>query len=190
MVAAGLLLVLAVVAAVALVPSSYDGIGGPFRLVGGDSKAVTDRDFRGHWMLVYFGYTFCPDVCPTTLTQVAAALDQLGPDADKVRPVFITIDPKRDTPAVVQSYVASFSPRLVGLTGTPEQIAQVETAYRVFALERRTGAGVNDYTMDHSSILYLVGPNGRFVGPLSAEATAADLAAKLRAAIGPARDAT
>jgi len=185
-------LVLAVVAGVALVPGRDTGleIGGPFQLVGGDGKVVTDRDFRGHWMLIYFGYTFCPDVCPTTLTQVAAALDRLGPDADKIRPVFITIDPKRDTPKVVGDYVAAFSPRLVGLTGTVEQIAKVEADYRVFAAEHRTGNGPNDYTMDHSSILYLVGPDGSSVSPVNAETTAVELAAKLRAAIGATPAAT
>ena len=192
MVGAALLLALAVVAGLALVPGRDTGveIGGPFELVGGDGKTVTDRDFRGHWMLVYFGYTSCPDVCPTTLTQVAAALDQLGPDADKIRPVFITIDPKRDTPKVVRDYAAAFSPRLVGLTGSPEQIERTETDYRVYAAEHRTGNGPNDYSMDHSSILYLVGPNGRFVTLLNAEATAAELAAKLRAAIGAGPAAT
>lgn len=165
-------------------PRADDGIGGPFELVGGDGKTVTDRDFRGHWMLVYFGYTFCPDVCPTTLTQVAAALDLLGADSDKLRAVFITIDPKRDNQAVVKKYVAAFSPRLVGLTGTPAQIEAAEAGYRVFAAEHRTGAGEGDYTMDHSSILYLVNPRGEFVAPLSAEADATELAARLRAAMG------
>ena len=192
LVGAALLLVLAAVAGVALMPGRDAGfeIGGPFQLVGGDGKLVTDRDFRGRWMLIYFGYTSCPDVCPTTLTQIAAALDRLGPDADKIRPVFITIDPKRDTPNVVREYAAAFSPRLVGLTGSPEQIAKVEADYRVFASEHRTGNGPNDYTMDHSSILYLAGPDGHLVGPLNAEATAAELATKLRAAIGSSQAGT
>ena len=192
LVGAALLLVLAAVAGVALMPGRDAGfeIGGPFQLVGGDGKLVTDRDFRGRWMLIYFGYTSCPDVCPTTLTQIAAALDRLGPDADKIRPVFITIDPKRDTPNVVREYAAAFSPRLVGLTGSPEQIAKVEADYRVFAAEHRTGNGPNDYTMDHSSILYLAGPDGHLVGPLNAEATAAELATKLRAAIGSSQAGT
>ena len=186
MIVLGVVLLLAVAAGVALVPNGESAIeiGGPFRLLDGTGKTVPARDFRGRWMLVYFGYTFCPDVCPTTLTQVAAALDQLGSDADKIRPVFITIDPKRDTPAVVRNYAAAFSPRLVGLTGSSEQIEQAETEYRVFAAEQRTGNGPNDYTMNHSSVLYLVGPDGRFVSPLNAEATASELATKLRAAVG------
>jgi protein SCO1/2 len=101
------------------------GIGGPFTLEDGSGRTVTDRDFRGKYMLVYFGYTFCPDVCPTTLTAVADAMDKLGPDAAKVRPVFITVDPARDTPAVVKKYIAAFGPEITGLTGTPEEIARV-----------------------------------------------------------------
>src|SRR4029077_7237917 len=99
-------------------------VGGPFTLRDGNGRTVTERDFRGKYMLVYFGYTFCPDVCPTTLNEMSEALDRLGPKADRVQPIFITVDPKRDTPAVVKQYVTAFTPRLIGLTGTPEQIAQ------------------------------------------------------------------
>ena len=183
-VAVAVVFALASAFALSLSPAPENSVGGPFQLVGGDGKVVTDRDFRGHWMLVYFGYTFCPDVCPTTLTQVGAAMDKLGADADKVRPVFITIDPKRDTPTLVRDYVAAFSPRLTGLSGTPAQIESVEAAYRVFASEHRTGVGANDYTMDHSSIIYLMDPRGRFVAALSAEADATELATRLRAAMG------
>ena len=93
-------------------------VGGPFALEDGNGRQVTDRDFRGKYMLVYFGYTFCPDVCPTTLNEVADALDRLGAKADRLQPIFITVDPKRDTPAVVKQYVAAFTPRLIGLTGS------------------------------------------------------------------------
>ena len=154
-------------------------IGGPFSLEDGSNRQVTDRDFRGKYMLIYFGYTFCPDVCPTTLTDMADALDRLGPKADRLQPLFITIDPKRDTPAVVKQYAAAFSPRLIGLTGSPEQIAQVANAYRVYYAEHRTGPGPGDYTMDHSSILYLMGPDGRFIAPIRADETAADMAADI-----------
>ena len=154
-------------------------IGGPFSLEDGNGRQVTDRDFRGKYMLIYFGYTFCPDVCPTTLTDMADALDRLGPKADRLQPLFITIDPKRDTPAVVKQYAAAFSPRLIGLTGSPEQIAQVANAYRVYYAEHRTGPGPGDYTMDHSSILYLMGPDGRFIAPIRADETAADMAADI-----------
>ncbi len=154
-------------------------IGGPFNLVNGDDKPVTDRDFRGRYMLVYFGYTFCPDVCPTTLNQVAGALDQLGPRADRVQPIFISVDPGRDTPAVVKQFAAAFTPRLMGLTGTPEQIAQVAKEYRVYYAIHRTGSGPNDYTVDHSSILYLMDPAGRFLAPIPADGTAAEIAASI-----------
>jgi protein SCO1/2 len=164
--------------------SSGPEIGGPFTLVDGTGKTVTDRDFRGHTMLVYFGYTFCPDVCPTTLTTVADALDKLGPLADQVRPLFITIDPRRDTQAVVGKYAAAFSPRLIGLTGTAEQIAAVAKEYKVYYAPQRTGPGPDDYTMNHSSILYLIGPDGQFVAPIAADETAQQMADDIRKHLG------
>ncbi|MBV8397594.1 MAG: SCO family protein [Acetobacteraceae bacterium] len=154
-------------------------VGGPFALVNGDGKTVTDRDFRGKYMLVYFGYTYCPDVCPTTLNEVANALDKLGSKADQVQPIFITVDPKRDNREVMKKYVASFGPRLIGLTGTPDEVASVAKEYRVYYAEHRTGPGPNDYTMDHSSILYLMGPNGRFVAPVRADESGKQMAADL-----------
>ena len=154
-------------------------LGGPFTLENGNGKTVTDRDFRGRYMLVYFGYPFCPDVCPTTLNAVADAMDKLGPKADRVQPVFITVDPKRDTPAVVKQYAAAFGSRIEGLTGTPEEIAKVAKEYRVYYAEHRTGPGPNDYTMDHSSILYLMGPDGRFIAPVRADQSGDEMAAVL-----------
>ena len=154
-------------------------VGGPFTLVSGDGHTVTDRDFRGKYLLVYFGYTYCPDVCPTTLNAVAGALDKLGGTADRLQPLFITIDPRRDTPAVVKQYAAAFSPRLLGLTGTPAQIATVAKEYHVYYAEHRTGPGPNDYSMDHSSILYLMGPDGRFIAPIRADGTSAEMAAEI-----------
>ncbi len=154
-------------------------IGGPFTLVSGDGHTVTDRDFRGKYLLVYFGYTYCPDVCPTTLNAVAGALDKLGKTADRLQPLFITIDPRRDTPAVIKQYAAAFSPRLLGLTGTPAQIAAVAKEYHVYYAEHRTGPGPNDYSMDHSSILYLMGPDGRFIAPIRADGTSAEMAAQI-----------
>jgi protein SCO1/2 len=160
-------------------------IGGPFALTDGNGKPVTDRDYRGKFMLVYFGYTFCPDVCPTTLNDVALALDKLGPRAAELQPLFITVDPKRDTPAVVKQYAAAFSPRLIGLTGDDAQIKTVAREYRVYYAEHRTGPGPGDYSMDHSSLLYLMGPDGAFVAPIradaGADAIAADLARRLPA---------
>jgi protein SCO1 len=154
-------------------------VGGPFTLADGAGMQVTDRDFRGKYMLVYFGYTFCPDVCPTTLNEVADALDHLGAKADRLQPIFITVDPKRDTPAVMKQYVAAFTPRLIGLTGSDEQIAKVAQEYRVYYAEHRTGPGPNDYTMDHSSVLYLMGPDGKFIAPIRADEDGTQMAADL-----------
>jgi protein SCO1/2 len=158
-------------------------VGGPFALVDGDGKTVTDQTFRGKFLLVYFGYTYCPDVCPTTLNEVADAMDKLGATAARVQPIFITVDPKRDSPAVIKQYAANFSPRLLGLTGTPEQIAKVAKEYRVYYAEHRTGPGPNDYSMDHSSILYLMGPDGQFIEPIPADETAATIAADIQKAV-------
>ena len=154
-------------------------VGGPFVLENGDGKPVTDRDFRGKFMLVYFGYTYCPDVCPTTLNEVANALDHLGASANRLQPIFITVDPERDTPAVMKQYTAAFTPRLLGLTGTPEQIAKVAQEYRVYYAKHRTGPGPNDYSMDHSSILYLMGPDGKFIAPLRADEPGTQMATDL-----------
>ncbi len=157
-----------------------EAIGGPFTLTDPAGKTVTDADFRGRFMVVYFGYTYCPDVCPTTLADLGQALDKLGARADAVRPVFVTIDPARDTPAVIGPYAAAFSPRLVGLTGTAEQIAAVAREYRVYYAPHKTGPNPGDYTMDHSSILYVMDKAGHFAGIIradeGADAMAADLA--------------
>ena len=155
-------------------------IGGPFTLVDGAGKSVTDRSFRGKYMLVYFGYTFCPDVCPTTLNDVAQAVDKLGPAADKLQPLFITVDPARDTPDVVRQYAAAFSPRLQGLTGSAAQIATVAKEYRVYYAPHKTGPNPGDYTMDHSSILYVMDPSGHFAGIIRADEGADALAADLK----------
>jgi len=156
---------------------SAPAIGGPFFLVDDNGNAVTDQTYHGKWLLIYFGYTFCPDACPTALNAVAAALDALGQDAARVQPLFITIDPERDTPAVMKEYVAAFDNRIVGLTGNPEQIAAAARAYRVYY--RRVGSG-SDYTMDHTVLLYIMDPNGRFSGFLSHDLTAEEIAGKLK----------
>ncbi len=154
-------------------------VGGPFTLVDGDGKTVTDRTWPGQYLLVYFGYTFCPDVCPTTLTAVADALDRLGARADRIQPLFITVDPKRDTPPVVKQYAAAFGPRMIGLTGSPAQIAAAAKAYRVYYAEHKTGDGPDDYSMDHSSVLYLMSPDGQFLAPVRADQTGQEIAAAL-----------
>jgi protein SCO1/2 len=160
-----------------------DAIGGPFTLRADDGRAVTDRSFRGKFLLVYFGYTFCPDVCPTTLAAVADALDALGGQAQRLQVVFITVDPKRDTEAVLKAYTANFSPQILGLTGTEAEIAAAAKAYKVYYAPRAAAAG-GAYTVDHSSILYLMGPDGRFITPIAADSNGKQLAAKLRAAMG------
>jgi len=139
-------------------------IGGPFTLTDHNGKQVTEKDFHGKNMLVFFGYTFCPDVCPTTLTDISEAMEKLGDDANKVTPVFITIDPARDTPEYLKEYVEHFDPRMVALTGTPEQITAVAKAYRVYFAKaaQEKGADADDYLMDHSSVSYLMGPDGAF----------------------------
>jgi protein SCO1/2 len=154
-------------------------VGGPFSLIDGDGHPVTDQTWRGKYMLVYFGYTFCPDVCPTTLSAVADALDKMGPKADRLQTLFITVDPKRDTASVVKQYAAAFSPRITGLTGSPDQIAAAAKAYRVYYAEHRTGPGPDDYSMDHSSVLYLMGPDGRFIAPVRADQTGPEIVTAL-----------
>ncbi|ABS61637.1 Classical-complement-pathway C3/C5 convertase [Parvibaculum lavamentivorans DS-1] len=158
-------------------------VGGPFTLVDQTGKTVTEADFRGRYMLIYFGFTFCPDVCPTELAIMAAALDALGDDAEKVQPIFITVDPERDTPEVMARYVPLFHPRLIGLTGSPEQIAEVANAYHVFYRKAEDESSSQDYTMDHSSIVFLMGPDGEYLKlfpPATApEKMAADIASHI-----------
>jgi protein SCO1/2 len=153
-------------------------IGGHFALATPDGRAVTDASYRGKWLLIYFGYTFCPDACPTALSSIGTALDRLGPLADKVQPLFITVDPERDTPAVVAGYVKSFDPRIIGLVGTPEQIAAVAKEYRVYYITRSLGDG--DYAVDHSSFIYVVNPRGEFVRLLTGDLPGHALADELR----------
>jgi protein SCO1/2 len=185
---AGLAAVL-ILAAIAIVPrlmqmneTSAATIGGPFTLIDTTGKTVTDADYRGKLMLIYFGYTFCPDVCPTSLGTMAQALDQLTPaERAQVVPIFITVDPERDSFDQLAQYVGNFAPDLIGLTGSREQVSAVETAYHVYA-RKAEGSGPN-YTMDHSSIFYLMGRDGQFVGHYASGAAPKDLAAGLRKAL-------
>ena len=157
-------------------------VGGPFSLTDHTGRRVTEKDFLGRYMLVFFGYTYCPDVCPTELQVMTAALDELKEAGDAIVPVFITVDPERDTPDTVRAYVENFSPRLVGLSGTLEEIAAVAKAYRVYYA--RSGEGKSeDYLMDHSSIIYLMGPDGTLVRHFGYTTDARQLAAELKDAI-------
>jgi protein SCO1/2 len=154
-------------------------VGGPFSLTGPDGKTVTDRDFRGRYMLVFFGFTHCPDICPAELQVIAQALDHLGDKAKKVVPVFITVDPERDTPQAMAEFVRSFGPNFVGLTGSPEAIAAAAKAYRVAYSKIETKDSSGDYTVDHSALVYLMGPDGKYVTHFSYGNSAEELAEKL-----------
>jgi protein SCO1/2 len=153
-------------------------IGGHFALSNTDGRRVSDQTFRGKWLLVYFGYTSCPDVCPTTLSSMALALEKLGPLADKVQPVFITVDPERDTPAIVGEYVKDFDPRFVGLVGSPQEIGAAAQEFHVYYRVRQLGN--NEYVVDHSSFIYLIDPKGAFVRLLTGDLPGHQLADELR----------
>ncbi len=154
-------------------------IGGPFQLTDGDGRSVSEASFRGKWMLVYFGYTHCPDACPTALQDIADTLDLLPPAGRaEVVPLFITVDPARDTPAVMKDYAAAFGPAIVPLSGSQDAITRVERQYRVYAAKHPTQDG--DYEMDHSSVIYLMDPQGRFVANFTHESSPKDMADKLR----------
>ena len=153
-------------------------IGGPFRLVDQNGKTVTDADLKGKWSLVYFGYTHCPDACPTALNDIAVALDELGPKRAEIRPVFITVDPERDTPAVLKSYVTAFDAPILALTGTPQEIAQAAKGYRVYYAKHPEEGG--DYSMDHSSVIYVMDPQGRFTASFTHENSPEEIAERLK----------
>jgi protein SCO1 len=153
-------------------------IGGPFRLVDQDGRTVTDRDFRGKSILVFFGFTHCPDVCPTTLFDISEVMRNLGSDADRTAALFITVDPERDTPAVMKDYMASFDPHIRSLSGDEASLAAVAKEYRVYYKKVPLEGG--DYTMDHTAIVYLMDKDGRFVAPFSMKRTAEAAAADLR----------
>ena len=138
-------------------------IGGPFGLTDHTGKPRTDADFRGQLLVIYFGYSYCPDICPADLMSIALALDQLGPAGQSVQPVFITVDPERDTVEHLADYVAAFHPRLIGLTGAPARIRQVATAYKAY-YARAEDARTKDYVIDHTAFIYIVGKDGRYLG--------------------------
>ena len=155
-------------------------IGGPFELVNQDGQTVTDKTYAGKYLLVYFGYTNCPDICPTALQTIAIAMDDLGPLADKVQPILITVDPERDTPKVMKEYVQAFTKRLVGLSGTPEQIARVAKEYRVYYQKVPLKNSSLGYSMDHSGFTYLMDRQGRYLTHFRHDVTPEDLAQRLK----------
>ena len=161
-------------------PLQAPAIGGPFTLTATDGSTVTDETYRGKILLVYFGYTFCPDACPTTLNDIAAALAELGPRAERIQPLFITIDPKRDTREVLANYVRAFDPRIVGLTGTPEQITAAAKAYGVYYAPYKTADAPDGYLMDHTSVVFVMNGAHRFVASFTQDTPAAQMAERLR----------
>ena len=169
------------VATAGAVPPSVDKIGGAFALTSQDGKPVSDKDFPGKYLLVYFGYTSCPDMCPTGLQSISRALDQLKAEADKVQPLFITVDPARDTAARLKEYDASFHPKIIGLTGTAEQIAAVAKEYQVYY---KKGEGDADYEIEHSSQIYLMSPDGGFITTFDEEVDPKLIVAALQKAWG------
>jgi len=138
-------------------------IGGDFTLVDGDEKTVTNADFKGKYMLVYFGFTHCPDICPTTLLMMTNALEQMGEDAKDIAPIFITLDPERDTPKVVGAYVKNFSADLIGLTGSMAQVTRAAAAYKVYFSKVKSEDSAMGYMIDHSGFMYLMDRDGKYI---------------------------
>lgn len=162
-----------------------EAIGGPFELQDHNGRRVTHETFHGHWTLMFFGFTHCPDVCPTTLSGISAVLNSLGNQASHLKPLFVSLDPERDTPAILAEYIHHFDGRILGLTGTQAQIDAMSDAYRVHAQKVPLG---DSYTMDHSAVMYLMGPDGELVShftpPVDAQAMAREIAAALPRAAG------
>jgi protein SCO1/2 len=188
-IAAAVLALAAMIGGVALLwknpPAAVLGealVGGPFAMTDQDGKRVTEKDFLGKYMLVFFGFTYCPDVCPTELQVMMAAKAALGEQGQALQPVFVSVDPGRDTPENVKAYVGNFGEGLIGLTGSPEDVAAIAKAFRVF-YQKVEGAGPEDYTIDHSSIIYLMGPDGQFRRHFTYTTDAMALAEGLRLAM-------
>jgi protein SCO1/2 len=153
-------------------------IGGPFQLTDQDGKQITEQDFKGKPYLVFFGYTHCPDICPTTLFEISEVMNALGPDADRAAALFISVDPERDKPAVLKDYLSNFDPHVRGATGNKKQLEQVAKEFRTFF--RKHPADNGDYSMDHSAIVYLMDKEGRFVAPFNLKRLPQDAAKELR----------
>jgi protein SCO1 len=167
------------------ITSPPEGSNARFALTAADGTAITEQNYRGKWLAIYFGYTFCPDVCPTTLMDIAGALDALGPRAGAVQALFVTIDPARDTPSILTEYLKSFDPRIVGLTGTPAQIALAAKNFHVFYERRDTDDG--NYLYDHSSFIYLVDADRKFAKTISSEGGSKQIAGALSALMNAGR---
>ena len=153
-------------------------IGGPFHLVDQNGNAFTEADLKGKWHLVFFGYTHCPDTCPTALNEISLALDKLGKQSNQVGVVFISVDPERDSPQVLKSYIASFDAPIIGLTGSADEVKQAAGDYRVYYAKHPTSGG--DYDMDHSAVIYIMDPQGRFTATLTPDTTSDAMAERLQ----------
>jgi protein SCO1 len=160
------------------VDTAIPSLGGHFALKSPDGREITEKSFPGKWLLLYFGYTACPDECPTALNGVVTALADLGPLAAKIQPIFVTVDPKRDTPQILADYVKAFDPRILGLYGSEEEIAAAAKTFHVYYAVRPLGNG--EYAVDHSSYIYLVNPQQRVVQLLTGNVPGHPMAAALR----------
>ncbi len=161
-------------------------IGGPFEMIDHNGKIVTQASYAGRYMVVYFGYTFCPDVCPLGLQLIGEALDifaEKGGDVAKVTPIFVTVDPERDSPEILKEYLSNFHPAFVGLSGSVEQMSHMAKAYRAYYAKVKDETSSAEYLMDHTAITYLMGPDGGYVGHFSHSATADKMAAQFLQAI-------
>lgn len=157
--------------------STASAVGGPFQLTDQNGKTITDKDLKGRPFLIFFGFTHCPDICPTALFEMSEILTKLGPDADKINALFVTVDPERDTPAKLKDYLSSFDPHLRGVTGNTDALEKMLKSYRVYY--KKVPLKDGDYTMDHTALVYLMDKDGRFVAPFNIkrppEAAAEDL---------------
>lgn len=161
--------------------SGTAAIGGPFTLVSTNDGNVTDQTYRGKWLLIFFGYTFCPDACPTALNNISVALEKLGADAGKLQPLFVTVDPQRDTREVLAEYLKSFDSRIIGLTGSQDQIDRVVKEYRVYVASQKSETqGDDNYLVSHSAYIYLMDPQGKFVNVIQGSEAGEEIAAWLR----------
>jgi protein SCO1 len=161
--------------------SGTAAVGGPFTLVSTKGGNVTDQTYRGKWLLIFFGYTFCPDACPTALYNISVALEKLGSDAGKLQPLFVTVDPRRDTREVMAEYLKSFDSRIIGLTGTQDQVDRVVKEYRVYVAQQKSETeGDDNYLVSHSAYIYLMDPQGKFVNVIQGSEAGEEIAAWLR----------
>lgn len=171
-------------------PPSVSGvaaIGGPFTLTDTKGNTVTEAALNGHFSLIYFGYTFCPDICPLALQNMMKAIEFAGTAGDAVQPIFITIDPERDTTEAMAAYIAHFDPRFIGLRGTPEQTQEAERSYRVYARKAETVGPADkaggEYVMDHTGYIYLMGKDGKYITHFSVDAPLPEMGIRLKKAL-------